>query len=85
MIDRNNCGYANDWMIGDIKTGEIALLELGTFHHQDTAKQVLMGRADSMSPIDQHLENVRSILYETNTSVSERRMLMLLPVTTRKI
>jgi hypothetical protein len=29
MVARNNGGYANDWLIGDNKTGEIALLELG--------------------------------------------------------
>lgn len=34
MVDKNNGGYANDWLIGDTKTGEIALLELGTFHHK---------------------------------------------------
>jgi hypothetical protein len=29
MLDGNNGGYANDWLIGDAKTGEIALFELG--------------------------------------------------------
>jgi hypothetical protein len=29
MKERNNGGYANDWLIGDNKTGEIARLELG--------------------------------------------------------
>jgi hypothetical protein len=29
MKDGNNGGYANDWLIGDGKTGEIAYLELG--------------------------------------------------------
>jgi hypothetical protein len=29
MRDGNNGGYANDWLVGDIKTGEIALFELG--------------------------------------------------------
>jgi hypothetical protein len=29
MIDQNTGGYANDWLVGDIKTGEIARLELG--------------------------------------------------------
>ena len=29
MRERNNGGYANDWLIGDAKTGEIALFELG--------------------------------------------------------
>jgi hypothetical protein len=30
--DSNNGGYANDWLIGDRKTGEIAYLELGLKH-----------------------------------------------------
>lgn len=29
MKDGNNGGYANDWLVGDRKTGEIAYLELG--------------------------------------------------------
>ena len=29
MKDRNNGGYANDWLLGDNKSGEIARLELG--------------------------------------------------------
>src|SRR5579863_7349761 len=29
MLDENNGGYANDWLLGDRKTGEIAQLELG--------------------------------------------------------
>jgi hypothetical protein len=33
MLDRNNGGYANDWLIGDNKTGEIALFELGLRKH----------------------------------------------------
>ena len=33
MIEDNNGGYANDWLIGDTKTNEIAWLELGTFNH----------------------------------------------------
>ncbi len=32
MEDGNNGGYANDWLIGDRKTGEIAYLELGLKH-----------------------------------------------------
>ena len=30
----NNGGYANDWLIGDNKTGEIARLELGLKNHK---------------------------------------------------
>ncbi len=29
MLDENNGGYANDWLLGDRKTGEIAQFELG--------------------------------------------------------
>jgi hypothetical protein len=33
MLEGNNGGYANDWLIGDIKTGEVAQLELGLKEH----------------------------------------------------
>ncbi len=33
MIENNNGGYANDWLLGDRKTGEIARLELGLENH----------------------------------------------------
>ncbi len=33
MLEGNNGGYANDWLIGDIKTGEIAHFELGLKEH----------------------------------------------------
>ena len=32
MVEGDNGGYANDWLIGDRKTGEIAYLELGLKH-----------------------------------------------------
>jgi hypothetical protein len=34
MLDGNNGGYANDWLIGDRKTGEVAQFELGLKDHQ---------------------------------------------------
>lgn len=34
MLDQNNGGYANDWLLGDNKTGEIALFELGLKNHK---------------------------------------------------
>ena len=34
MLDQNNGGYANDWLLGDRKTGEIAQFELGLKDHQ---------------------------------------------------
>jgi hypothetical protein len=33
MLEGNNGGYANDWLIGDNKTGEISLFELGLKNH----------------------------------------------------
>src|SRR5205807_7814781 len=33
MLDGNNGGYANDWLLGDNKTGEIAVFELGLKEH----------------------------------------------------
>jgi hypothetical protein len=32
MLDGNNGGYANDWLLGDRRTGEIARFELGLRH-----------------------------------------------------
>jgi Phospholipase B len=34
MVEGNNGGYANDWLLGDRKTGEIAQFELGLKHHR---------------------------------------------------
>lgn len=34
MLDGNNGGYANDWLLGDRKTGEIAQFELGLKRYQ---------------------------------------------------
>jgi hypothetical protein len=34
MLDGNNGGYANDWLLGDRKTGEIAQFELGLKNHK---------------------------------------------------
>jgi hypothetical protein len=39
MRKGNNGGYANSWMIGDRKTGEIAYLELGLHHTPLTVKK----------------------------------------------
>src|SRR5208283_5525272 len=34
MLDGNNGGYANDWLLADRKTGEIARFELGLLHNR---------------------------------------------------
>ena len=33
MLDGNNGGYANDWLLGEAKTNEVALFELGLKNH----------------------------------------------------
>jgi hypothetical protein len=33
MLEGNNGGYANDWLVGDNKTGEVARFELGLKEH----------------------------------------------------
>ena len=40
MLDGNNGGYANDWLIGDTKTNEVAKLELGLKKIYDGLKEL---------------------------------------------
>lgn len=65
MVEGNSGGYADDWLIGDIRTGEIAWLELGTFNHklERTRNGVFIGSNIAMSP------EVRS---ETNLDYSDK-------------
>lgn len=66
MLDRNNGGYANDWLIGDNKTGEIALFELGLKEHsvRRTKDGYFFG---SNFPVDEKL-----IKAETNFDVNNQ-------------
>ena len=34
LLEGNNGAYANSWLLGDVRTGEIARLELGLKHHK---------------------------------------------------
>ncbi len=54
MTAGNNGGYANDWLVGDIKTGEIARLELGLKDRRvwRTADGIYVG---SNFPLDEKL------------------------------
>ncbi len=65
MLDRNNGGYANDWLIGDSKTGEIALFELGLREHsvRRTKDGYFVG---ANFPVDPKLTKV-----ETNFNVND--------------
>ncbi len=66
MLDGNNGGYANDWLIGDNKTGEIALFELGLKEHsvRRTKDGFFVG---SNFPVDPKLARV-----ETNFDFKNR-------------
>ena len=66
MLDGNNGGYANDWLVGDNKTGEIALFELGLKEHsvRRTKDGYFVG---SNFPVDPKL-----IKLETNFDVNKK-------------
>jgi hypothetical protein len=67
MLDGNNGGYANDWLLGDNKTGEIALFELGLKEHslRRTKDGYFVG---SNFPVDPKLARA-----ETNFDFSNRQ------------
>jgi hypothetical protein len=67
MLDGNNGGYANDWLLGDNKTGEIALFELGLKEHslRRTKDGYFVG---SNFPVDPKLAKV-----ETNFDFSNKQ------------
>ncbi|HEY4197741.1 MAG TPA: hypothetical protein VGM63_19510, partial [Mucilaginibacter sp.] len=66
MTTDNNGGYANDWLIGDTKTNEVAKLELGLKHYKvwRSKDTVMIG---SNFPSDPEL-----IKDETNFKVNDR-------------
>ena len=54
MLDGNNGGYANDWLLGDNKTGEVALFELGLKDH--SVRRTMDGYfVGSNFPVDEKL------------------------------
>jgi len=67
MLDGNNGGYANDWLLGDNKTGEIALFELGLKQHsvQRSMDGYFVG---SNFPVDSKLA-----MLETNFDFNNRQ------------
>jgi hypothetical protein len=68
MRDGNNGGYANGWLIGDVKTGEIARLELGLKH-------VGFERTKDGAFVGSNLaENVQILRLETDQSETDIRV-----------
>jgi Phospholipase B len=67
MLDGNNGGYANDWLLGDNKTGEIALFELGLKEH--SLRRTKNGYyAGANFPVDPKLTKL-----ETNFDVNKKQ------------
>jgi hypothetical protein len=69
MLDGNNGGYANDWLVGDNKTGEIALFELGLKEHsvRRTADGYFVG---SNFPVDDKLMKAETTFDPKNAASS---------------
>ena len=69
MLDGNNGGYANDWLLGDNKTGEIAVFELGLKEHslRRTSDGYFVG---SNFPVDSKLATVETNFDFTRTGGS---------------
>jgi hypothetical protein len=76
MIEENNGGYADDWLIGDIRTGEIAWLELGTFNHkiERTRNGVFVGSNIATST---EVRSETKLDYEDRASTCTARQLRL--------
>ncbi len=87
--DGNNGGYANDWLIGDRKTGEIAYLELGLkntplwrskdgyFISSNFARdpQLMKTETPDFDPDNlSHSENARRVTWEKKMSQSRGRI-----------
>src|SRR5260221_1406556 len=67
MLDGNNGGYANDWLLGDNQTGEIAGFELGL--KEDSVRRTRDGDfVGSNFPVDPKLARV-----ETNFDFNNRQ------------
>lgn len=76
LMDGNNGGYANGWLLGDVKTGEIMRLELGLEHHQlDSARGgFFLGFNGPLNPQIRHFEAGSISLTDIRNSVAARRV-----------
>ncbi|HUU28022.1 MAG TPA: C45 family peptidase [archaeon] len=67
MIEKNSGGYANSWLLGDTRSGEIARLELGTKYHR------LEKKRDGFFIGSNIAEDRDLLLNETETNFSDIR------------
>ncbi len=72
MIEDNNGGYANSWLIGDRKTGEIACLELGLKNH--SIKRTKNGYfAGSNIAFDEKVREETDVDYSAENTTAQAR------------
>ena len=72
MLDGNNGGYANDWLLADNKTGEIALFELGLKEH--SVRRTKDGYfAGANFPVDPKLTKLETNFDVNNKQCSPKR------------
>lgn len=67
MIENNNGAYANSWLIGDIRTNEIARLELGLKHHS------LEKKKDGFFTGSNVADNIKILREETSATYDDVR------------
>jgi hypothetical protein len=76
LVNGNSGDYANSWLIGDIKTNEIARIELGLkFHSVDRTKNgYLIGFNAPYDPRIRNIEVVNSGFYDIRRHQGARRV-----------
>jgi hypothetical protein len=67
MIKNNSGAYANSWLLGDIKTGQIARLELGLKHH------CLEKKSDGYFSGSNVADSIEVLREETNAAYDDLR------------
>lgn len=67
MIENNSGAYANSWLLGDIRTGEIARLELGLKHHSLEKKTSGYFIGSNLT------SNIKVLRQETSASLDDLR------------
>jgi hypothetical protein len=78
MIDQNNGGYANGWLLGDVHSGEIMMFELGLRYHNVERKTdgYFAGYNAPQDPRIRNLECTGIGLTDIRDAIGARRVRM---------
>jgi hypothetical protein len=76
MVDQNNGGYANSWLLGDARSGEIVKLELGLSYHNVERKTdgYFIGFNAPLDPRIRNLECTGITLTDIRDAIGARRV-----------